>query len=465
MRVALAILLVIAAAASSAAAATPQVVKSGDRRYLTDGAGNELLLRGINSNSLVEYPDYFQQTVPLTRGDVREMAALGFNFLRLPINWSRLAPQPGAISKPYLRQIERIVGWAESAGLRVLVDFHQDRYNRNLRPNDEADGSPDWATFTDGKPCAPGPLTSPCSVAAYDAFWNDRQVAGKGLQFHYLDAMLAVSRRLRDHPQLLGFELMNEPTPGSTGSPDFERLQLWPFERRMIYGLRAHGERRPIWFGPSILRDVTDQDPGRPESLAGEGNYVYAPHIYTGTFNGGGVPQLEASFLRAEAEARAYRAAWVNAEWSAATSDPTESLRDEVLRLLDAYRVGSGFWMWKQRPGFYNWHTVEVDGSLRTDSRRAAQLSRAHVDSVPGELVSTRVEPSRLSFRVRGPGGTAQAWSGTAPLNRALVTAYVDGQPVRAQLRARRYDPPGTTLLGWRVRVPVPAGTHEVELR
>jgi len=132
---------------------SPHVRRAGERAYIADSRYREMLLRGVNSNALVEYPDYFQQTVPLTRDDFREMAALGFNFFRLPINWSLLEPQPDRFSDAYLAQIRRTVRWAQAEGLSVLVDFHQDRYNRNLRPGDEADGAPDWATETDGQPC------------------------------------------------------------------------------------------------------------------------------------------------------------------------------------------------------------------------------------------------------------------------------------------------------------------------
>jgi endoglycosylceramidase len=459
-------------ALASAGSRFPHVERSGDRRYIADERNREILLRGINSNALVQYPDYFQQTVPMHRSDLEEMAALGFNFLRLPINWSLLAPSPGAISKEYLKRIGRIVGWAQDEGIRVLIDFHQDRYNRNLRPGDEADGAPDWATLTDGQPCEVSFFTSPCSRAAYDNFWNNAEVHGKPLQAHYLDALLAVSRYLRDDRKLLGIELMNEPTFGSTNSPDFEREQLWPFYERMIKGLRRDGERRMIWFEPSILRDVVDFDPGQPERFSRDRNLVYAPHIYTGTFNGGGLPELQSSIAAADREARAYGAAWVDGEWGGGSDEAAETLRGQKLDLLDEYRAGSGFWMWKQRPGFYNWQTVGVDGELRDDSLRAQQLSRPHVDAVPGELLSTQLEDGTLTTRLRGPGGRARFWSGTVVesggtnlLPEALTRVSIDGRKVRSRARLREFESGDTSLTGYRVSIDVPRGTHTVKLK
>lgn len=453
-------------------AAVPHVARAGDRAYIADEHGRELLLRGVNANSLVEYPDYFQQTVPLTRADFREMAALGFNFLRLPINWSRLEPVAGTYSRAYLREIRRIVGWAESEGMRVLVDFHQDRYNRNLRPGDEADGAPDWATFTDGQPCQPSSFTSPCSRAAYDNFWTNRVVDGKPLQQRYLEAMLAVSRYLRSDHRLLGLELMNEPTFGSTAPPTFEREQLWPFYRRMIAGLRADGERRMIWFDPNILRDVLDFDTGQPERFSADPDLVYGPHVYTGTFNGGGEAEMRASYAAAEREAKAYGAPWVDGEWGGGSDPKAEALRDIKLSLQDSYRVGGAFWMWKQRPGFYNWEVVGTDGALRTDSLRAQQLSRPHVDAVPGRLASTSYSGGVLRARVEGGGGIARIWSGTVVerggqtlLARPLVRVTIDGRPVPAWRVLRAFATAQVSLRGYDVSFWIPRGAHDVEVR
>lgn len=452
-------------------APVPHVERAGERAYIADEKGRELLLRGINSNALVQYPDYFQQTVPLQGDDLTEMAALGFNFLRLPISWSLLAPAPGQISEDYLNQIESTVSGAEAVGMRVLVDFHQDRYNRNLRPGDEADGAPDWATLTDGKPCQANFLLSPCSEAAYDNFWNNTQVAGKGLQDHYLDAMLAVSRRLRDDNGLLGIEIMNEPTYGTKLPPAFERDQLWPFESRMIDALRADGERRMIWFGPNLLRDVSDIDTGNPERFSADPNLVYAPHIYTGTFNSGGPAELEQSYANAVSEARAYDAALVNAEWGGGSDEKAEDMRERQLDLLDEHLAGSGFWMWKQREGFYNWQTVEEDGRIRDDSFRAQQLSRPHVDWVPGRLLSTELGDGVLTTSVKGKGGTARLWSGTVVTHggataqtKPLVRAFVDGERVKPKRAAAVYETATTGLVGYRVRVDVPRGRHTILL-
>lgn len=62
------------------------------------------------------------------------MAALGYSYLGLPISWSRVEPAPGVFDPGYLDQVAAIVQSAEANGLRVVVDFHQDRYNRHTWP-------------------------------------------------------------------------------------------------------------------------------------------------------------------------------------------------------------------------------------------------------------------------------------------------------------------------------------------
>mgnify|MGYP000988587086 CR=1 FL=1 len=297
-------------------------------------------------------------------------------------------------------------------------------------------------------------------------------IAGKPIQTHYLEAMVAVFRHLRGERGLLGLEIMNEPTYGSLPPPRFERQQMWPFNLRMIEGLRRDGERRMIWFGPNIMRDVVDLDSGRPERFSDDGNLVYGPHVYTGTFNEGGPPELEASYAAGIAEAKAYDAPMVDAEWGGGSDEKAEMMRALKIELQDRFRVGSAFWMWKQRPGFYDWHTVNEDGSLRQDSMRAQQLSGPHADRVPGRIVSTGVEDGALRVRARGRGGKARLWSGTVVhrggetlLDRPLIRAFVDGRRVRPTLVRKVFATEKVKLRGFRVHLRVPAGDHEIVLK
>src|SRR4030081_1768853 len=110
---------------TSGPANLPQVV---------DGAGRTVLLRGVNADGLVDYrrPDLRApytsdpaayaggacpandptvEGVPLCAGDIAQMRALGFNAIRLNLNWSLLEPQPGRFDQTYIDRIAQVVGW------------------------------------------------------------------------------------------------------------------------------------------------------------------------------------------------------------------------------------------------------------------------------------------------------------------------------------------------------------------
>ncbi len=444
---------------------------------LRDDQGRAVLLRGVAVTGLVRYAPGYAENPPIQDADFAELAALGFDFVRLPVSWSAIEPSPGVIDTRYVDEIATVVHEAESHGLRVLVDMHMDRYNARLAPGNEADGAPDWATRVPST-CPAQPSPDDCARAAWQSFWSGHTVAGSTLQQHYLRALEAVSRRLRADRSLAGLELMNNPSSGGEPSPQFETQQLWPFYRRTIAALRADGEGRPLWIDrPAATEQQDGETAGLPSSLSGDRNLVLAPHDYVGVFSkpdwpAGGQARLSAFYTGAEHEAMALHTALVIGEWGAQAGGSWDDLLRAKLGLQDALSIGSSFWMWKQRPGFYDWHLVNLDGSLRGDTMRAQILSQPYPQAVPGRVVSDAVANGRLRVVINADrAGTALLWSGTrvvaggAPgLAAPLVHASLDGHPVSATLSARSFHTPAVALTGDVVAVQVPAGQHTLEL-
>lgn len=473
--IALAVLLT-ACSHAAAAAGSPHVVHPrGTAPYIADVHGRMLLLRGVAVTSLIQYNTDFQETVPAHPGDFAEMRALGFNVVRLPVSWSRIEPAPGRFDSAYLRQIRQIVSWAQRDGMYVWVDMHQDRYNRHTWPRQEVDGAPDWATLTYGAPCTSFQASTLCAQTATENFWQDTKVDGRGLQEWYLGALLELSRSLRFDQRLLGLELMNEPTPGTVTPPAFERTQLWPFYLKMIAGLRGDGERRVIWFEPNSLRDLFDRDTGDPQQFSSDPNLVYAPHVYAEVFSEppqpvGAPGPIQHSWTAAASEANSYGAPLFDGEYGGGTNGPggtwdqwlTDNLDEQ-----DQHLAGSAFWMWKQQPGFYNWQTVNKDGSLRTDSLRAQLLSRPHPDAVPGTLRSIRYTTGHLKVTVSGPGGVADIWGGTVVVHGgktlifAPLTRVLSGhRQLKTHIVCRRFRTSKVWLSGAQISVRIPRGTQ-----
>src|SRR5207248_10811477 len=130
---------------------------------------------------------------PLCMADLSQMAALGFNSVRLPVSWSLLEPERGRFSTAYVDRVAQIVDWARSLHMYVIVDIHQNAFSHFVGAGDSTvdlaynSGAPDCATFTDGMPSPVSAGQREPNAAAPEATTNfsyDRD----GLQAEYLAA-------------------------------------------------------------------------------------------------------------------------------------------------------------------------------------------------------------------------------------------------------------------------------------
>lgn len=448
----------------------------GSTPYLANAAGQFVLLRGADDNALVQYPSDYAEAPPITRSDFAEMAALGFNFVRLPVSWSRIMPEPGRLDRAYLNRVAQVVSWASADGIGVLVDMHQDNYSTITDPRVEADGAPAWAVIDHGTPCTPQLTTTACALAAFESFWADTVVDGRPIQQWYLQAAEAVARAAgatSKKSNVVGVELMNEPWPA--GPSPFEQDSLYPFYDRMIAGLRAAGVVAPLWFEPSIIRDVTNDALPEASRFSRDPNLVYAVHIYTGVFSApsGPTTSLEAmaqSYANAAKEAAVFGTPFMVDEYGSNATPAWNTWLAAQLEQQNDARVGSGFWLWKQRRGhWYDWAVVHLGGSLRAHTLRAQLLSQPRVDSVPGDLVATAASAERLSATVSGPGGTATLWGGTVVskggktvTTRTLRTVTENGHRVNARCRTVAFRTAQVGLEGCLLSVHVAAGRQVI---
>ena len=172
------------------------------------------------------------------------MVEFGFNFLRLPINWSGLEPSEGEFSQAYLEKLDRVIRQCEQAGLYVLVDFHQDAYSKEIGE----DGAPLWAIVPPPQMLLEGPLEdltqrrlSMQVLQASKSFFEDRE----RLQERFLPAWRLVTGRYAGDPGIVGFEVMNEPVAVVADDP-LERLVA--FYRKAAAAMREVNPGHPIWL-------------------------------------------------------------------------------------------------------------------------------------------------------------------------------------------------------------------------
>lgn len=179
--------------------------------------GEKIIPHGINMVCKEKTRDYI--------GDYKEedfafLKSKGFNIIRLGIFWDAIEPTPGIYNDEYLKKIDRIIDMAGSFGIAVYLDMHQDLYGIVFE-----DGAPEWATITDGKEhirtslWSESYLLSPAVQHAFDNFWNNKNASdGIGICDHYINVWKHIAKRYAENPYVVGYDLMNEPFPGSSGA-------------------------------------------------------------------------------------------------------------------------------------------------------------------------------------------------------------------------------------------------------
>jgi endoglycosylceramidase len=449
---ALALLVVPATAAPSAPAqflhVGPASGPSG-LRQVVDESGRTVILRGVNVNGLVDYwtptltPPYpieprayargacprdsaLTTAVPLCKRDLAQIAALGWDVVRLPVSWSLLEPVPGRINDSYLSRIAQVVDWARERHVRVVLDLHQDAWSKYVfAPKgticppgsvamDGGDGAPAWAAAHLTPACAPGgtrELEPPVQEAA-QRFWLDLPAPdGVGMQEHYAAVVTALARRFANVPSVAGYELMNEPQPG------FVPLVMDPTELMRFHGnvvntvVAAVPHLRQLFFvEPAGTRNVTGARTffAPWSTYSSYQNVVYAPHVYTGVFTAdstvlqgkaGSLESSDADYQAAVEDAKALGLPlWVG-EFG---NDPRDDRRllDPHYSHQDTLGIGGAIWVWKEH-GAWGVLAPPYDGGGADRKTRTTRVATAYPVATVGVLDAFTSDPFAGSAELR----------------------------------------------------------------
>jgi endoglycosylceramidase len=288
----------------------PPVGTSGG--WLTNSDGQVVMLHGLNEVYKMAPGE------PLASGfdddDAAFLAEHGFNAVRVGVIWSDLEPHPGVFSPTYLQSIEQTVQTLGKHGIYSIIDFHQDAYSTAFG----GEGAPDWAVQTDGvaNPSLPFPYNeffNPAEQQAWESFWSNADASnGIGLENNYSQMLEYVAHAFNGNSNVAGFELMNEPSPGSStflstlfGNPFFDSQQLTPFYDQGADAIRAVDPSTPIFFEPNVLSNA-----GVPTDLGtvDASNTVLSFHDYCEFSLGplGCIPSVSGIVGNAESYAQAH---------------------------------------------------------------------------------------------------------------------------------------------------------------
>jgi endoglycosylceramidase len=215
---------------------------SGASIVREDGA--TMILRGANLLAL-DPSDVSPKGYALYLDAAKSM---GFNIVRLPVSWAGLEPSRGRFSTSYIDSIQKIATLSEKKGIYLVVDMHL------FQPI----GFPSWTNFKTEDQAALG-------------FWNNSP-----LQAELTQAWKTLAAHLNDQKAVAGYDLLNEPDPGSTPWQDFAPV-LNDFYSKMIAEIRSVDSRHIVFFEPVEGTCIL----GEHIALKPEGvNLVLSPHFY-----------------------------------------------------------------------------------------------------------------------------------------------------------------------------------------
>jgi endoglycosylceramidase len=402
--------LVASPAPAPAAPPAPQLHTEG--RWLVDGQGRIVLVHGVNA--VWKRPPYVAPNTPggFTAADADFLAASGFDAVRLGVLFSGVMPQRDRIDGSYLDGLDRIVKLLAARHIWVLLDFHQDLYNEQF----QGEGFPAWSVDDNGVPDDahygfPGNyFASQALDRAFDNLWSDTD----GTWARYRAAWTAVATRWSHQPYLMGYDVINEPWPGTgwqacfsvaTGCAAFDHT-LQRFEDQARTGIRQADPSHPVFFEGNVISNS-----GPPSHLGDtriqDSQLGFSWHDYCGsgavlgTNNGPDCATEEQfAFNNAEVTDRRLGAPFLLSEFGG--SDDTGDIA-RMTSLADQHLVGWTYWAykaWNDPTGSPNHESLfSNDADLSTlKQSKADVLIRPYPRAVAGVPISLNFDPTSHAF-------------------------------------------------------------------
>jgi endoglycosylceramidase len=434
--------LAIALVVAGTAAAAPQTPLGHDGRWITDSAGRVVILHGMNmvykrGPKPGDPTGYAPDQAGFGEDDAAFLEANGFNTVRLGLIYAGVEPSPGVYDDAYLDRIAATEQTLAAHAIFSLLDFHQDLYNERF----QGEGWPDWAVQDDGLPNMPqfgfpgNYLGMPALNRAFDNWWANGSNAASGmvgLQDRYAAAFTHVAQRFASANHTIGYDLLNEPWPGTiyptctgaAGCPVFDMTSLTDFSKRAIAGIRAADTQKLTWYEPLLTFDfgamTSHGDTGDAQAGFSFHDYCLPAGLGFGTPPGPGCEvEEDLPFQNAETQSQNTGDALLLTEFGA--TDDLATIK-RVIDFADQHMVG---WQY--------WHYCGCDDPTSQDATNQAVVDDAALpptgDNVRTEKLDLLSRPYpqvvagtpqdygfdeatstfQLSFSTTGPGGQSFA--------------------------------------------------------
>lgn len=197
-----------------------------DGQAIVDGAGQPVLLRGVNMDTTYwRFP--FDPEAPLryaTEADMRYLHDLGATVIRLGVSWQYFDTQMG------YDLVEDYLSWAEASGIYVILDMH---------------------------------VIPPDIYFGENGIWDD-----PAAQQQFIALWVTLATRYQDRTIIAGYDLANEPGPA-------DPAQWWDLVRRTIPAIRAVDSNHILFVEETLTGDQSGFQ------LLDDPNVVYSYHDYS----------------------------------------------------------------------------------------------------------------------------------------------------------------------------------------
>ncbi|MEO6988536.1 MAG: cellulase family glycosylhydrolase, partial [Aquihabitans sp.] len=221
------------------------------RVYIADSIGRALQFHGFNHKT--------SDPATLTDDLLAAGVERGMDHVRLAIYWDKFEATQDVWDEAYFDRLSAAIDRAEAHGLLVILDMHQDVFGARF----DGAGIPDWATRDDGLPYTKHDVwlinyLEPAVQAAWEHLYEDAD-----LRAQQIEAWTEVVTRYKDHPAILGYDLLNEPfgkvRPGEdlfSAAERVERVQLTAMYQRLTDAISAIDPDHWVFIEPPNLASL-----------------------------------------------------------------------------------------------------------------------------------------------------------------------------------------------------------------
>jgi len=256
---------------------------------------NELLLELVGPSRTQQFWQQYRDTY-ISREDIHQIKAAGFNHIRIPFHWSLFQSKDAE----GFRLVDRVVEWCRQEGLLVVLDMHAAPGGQTGTNIDDSDGYP-WL------------YDDPTAQQQAIATWR------------------RIAKHYRNNPVIIGYDLLNEPIPNY---PELMPLtpKLAPLQHRISDAIRSVDPHHAIILGGAQW----DQNL-KVYSQLWDSNTILEVHRYRTSGEEHSIDDFLAQRDRLDAPM-----------WMGETGENTDEWIARMRGLLEKKNVGWCFWPYKK---------------------------------------------------------------------------------------------------------------------